>query len=272
MATTFYLLRALSNLHAGAGDADFGIIDKHVQRDALTGLPTIHASSIKGSMRQLFETNAPQGFSVTSVFGSASTGDGVATAQQLQQGNYIFYPAKLLALPIRSNHQLFFMATTAPLLRELLDDVANMGVELPHQEALESLINLNPSPTLGHPKYLGADVGDIQLEDMTASCAGGAMGNLAAMFGDRIALLHVDDFARLAEELPTVARNSLDNGISVNLWYEEIVPRETRFYCPITALQGDSALEDALNNINGLVQIGGNATVGMGLSQWQPIQ
>lgn len=47
--TDTWLIQAISNLHAGKGDADFGIIDKHVQRDPVTGLPVIFASSIKGA-------------------------------------------------------------------------------------------------------------------------------------------------------------------------------------------------------------------------------
>jgi len=272
MATTFYLLRALSNMHPGAGDADFGIIDKHVQRDALTGLPTIHASSIKGSLRQLFETSPAAGITVTDVFGSSSRGDDDVGINDLRQGDHIFYQAKLLGLPVRSNHQLYYLATTPPLLADFLADLQLMGGEFNGTAALQKIIDLDRNLKPGEPRYLGPDAGEIQLEDLVAKNAGPHEDDLTALFGERIAILHVDDFDRLAEELPTVARNSLNNGISVNLWYEEIVPRETRFYCPVTSLNNDQSLDAAVTHINGLVQIGGNATVGMGLTQWTPIQ
>jgi len=63
-------------------------------------------------------------------------------------------------------------------------------------------------------------------------------------------------------ELPVVARNCLDNGKSVNLWYEEFVPRESVF---VFAIQVD---DDAAEFLSGLrhkvIQIGANATVGYG--------
>ena len=96
MHTQFYTLRALTPLHAGAGDANFGIIDKHVQRDSLTELPTIFASSIKGSLRQLCEVSAQVGKdTVRTIFGSDNP-KGEAGATTLQQGQYIFYPGKTI--------------------------------------------------------------------------------------------------------------------------------------------------------------------------------
>lgn len=273
MSTSFYLIRALTNLHAGAGDANFGIIDKHVQRDSLTDLPTIFASSIKGSLRELLSgsLSAP---TVKEIFGSDNKGGDQAGQNSLQQGRYVFYQAKLLALPIRSSHDLFYMATTPYLIQDLLDDLERRGMAEHANEGLRTLAGMARQVFEGAPKHFGPADAEIQMEGMSANHAGTTLvmdDQLKAAIGSRIVLLHVNDFARLAEELPTVARNSLNNGISVNLWYEEIVPREARFYCPVldTAPDGAGAeLDQGLQAVNGLVQIGGNATVGNGLCEW----
>jgi CRISPR-associated protein Cmr4 len=72
-----------------------------------------------------------------------------------------------------------------------------------------------------------------------------------------------EQFAELTRELPVVARNYLNNGISENLWYEEFVPREAIF---ATIIQGPDTemtkLEQYLHDK--IIQLGGNASVGYG--------
>ena len=72
--------------------------------------------------------------------------------------------------------------------------------------------------------------------------------------------------------LPVLARNQLENGISQNLWYEEVVPHEAIFYTAVLSdgtESGDKALDDFDKYIseNNLVQFGGNASIGYGLTQ-----
>lgn len=62
------------------------------------------------------------------------------------------------------------------------------------------------------------------------------------------------------ENLPIIARNELDNGESVNLWYEQVLPPKSVLGTLIIAK--DNQLEDALDGK--LIQIGANATIGYG--------
>ena len=66
--------------------------------------------------------------------------------------------------------------------------------------------------------------------------------------------------------LPLVARNQLDNGISKNLWYEEIVPHKSLFTLVLLTPENDPDF-DSFNECirqSGAVQFGGNASVGYG--------
>ena len=47
-----YIIENKTSLHVGSGDANFGIVDKEIQRDAITKYPTIHSSSLKGALRE----------------------------------------------------------------------------------------------------------------------------------------------------------------------------------------------------------------------------
>ncbi|MEM6772856.1 MAG: hypothetical protein AAF597_19920, partial [Bacteroidota bacterium] len=94
---------------------------------------------------------------------------------------------------------------------------------------------------------------------------------LSKLIGPRIALLHPDDVRALADELPVLARNSLNNGISTQLWYEEVVPRQAVFYCCLDTLTSGTAITKvsaAIVGGGGTIQIGGNATVGYGRTRW----
>ena len=75
-------------------------------------------------------------------------------------------------------------------------------------------------------------------------------------------LLKRDDFDDLCSDdsLPIIARNCLDNGESINLWYEQVLPSHSVLGTIIVTPRGDE-----LDLLNGkIVQIGANATIGYG--------
>jgi len=49
-----YKYTCLTNLHVGSGDINYNIVDNEVERDPVTGLPMIHASGVKGALREYF--------------------------------------------------------------------------------------------------------------------------------------------------------------------------------------------------------------------------
>ena len=60
--------------------------------------------------------------------------------------------------------------------------------------------------------------------------------------------------------------------MSANLWYEEIVPRESRFYFNIERPnKEEDELFKALPFHGNKIQVGGNATVGYGLCKLKKI-
>ncbi len=288
-----YLIRALSNMHPGSGTNTFGIIDKVVQRDHASGLPTIHASGIKGALRELANYHYPPKITkregkqdkvtenefVLTVFGSDNRR---GQAANLQQGTHVFHDAHLLALPLRSSHQLFYLATTPVLVRAFLAANANHI-----SEAAKNQFNvLAKTPTKkGEPLCFGGTEDIIYLEELQGKRISPdlELSALGPLLGNRIALLDVDDFASYCKHLPTLARNVLNNGISENLWYEEIIPRETRFYTkslntsPGAGLPSIASLlaektDEKKNKLQAEIQIGANATVGYGFTEWTPLK
>ena len=53
-------LECVTNMHVGNGDVNFNIIDNEVERDVVTGYPTINASGVKGALREYFKKNVAE--------------------------------------------------------------------------------------------------------------------------------------------------------------------------------------------------------------------
>ena len=77
----------------------------------------------------------------------------------------------------------------------------------------------------------------------------------------------------ISRRLPVIARNCLENGVSKNLWYEEVVPRESVFYTGIVNSQNTEKFEDFCRKLeDNLIQIGANATIGYGFTKFEEVK
>lgn len=265
----FYVIRAISNLHVGSGEGDFSIVDKQVQRDPITTLPTIHSSSIKGALREAMEQDAKEDKNLKGTILELFGSDPKRQDSKIRQGLNNFFEGRLLALPIRSSHDFFYQATCPLVLQEFSQMLKQFRADDPHIAILDELSHLQVKE--GEPFYFGPSKGKIRLEDWTATHNGFTMDSLVELLGERPALLHNTDFSKLAGELPIIARNYLNDGISQNLWYEEVAPRESRFFAMVSRHQSNDGLNDFLEKRKHLVQLGANATVGYGLCTIKPL-
>jgi len=93
MKAKIFIIECLTNLHVGNGDVNFNIIDNEVERDVVTGFPTINSSGVKGALRAFFEENDLS--NIIEIFGSENS-------KVTTSGSLKFLSANLLALPIRS--------------------------------------------------------------------------------------------------------------------------------------------------------------------------
>jgi len=243
MQTHVFLIRALTNLHVGSGDASYGAVDKLVQRDPTTKMPTIHSTSIKGALREYFEevvgwkhAEHPKKAQekIEHIFGSA-----VGDSDNAKQGHFHFFSADLLALAVP-------------------DEGENPG---------ETFLRVSSGETLSQ------FIEKAEMLDGFVKKGGKVVFDKAVGTGDlnyKIKNITQEALSEKAEALPVIARNQLENGISNNLWYEEIVPRETIFGWIV---QSNGKFEsDFLREFDGkIIQIGANATVGYGFCFFKKI-
>ena len=219
MKTAAYMIRCLTNMHVGKGDATYEVVDKCVQRDVTTGVPCIYSSSLKGALRHFFSSHS---FAyIDHVFGSDMSRDGEIENKKNEReysvGNFTFFQANLLAYPVQTSQEgaTYILKTNKTL-----------------QEPIKELANLLSAPSYIEETLPEGTERDLSNEDL--------------------------------EQLPVIARNKLEDGKSENLWYEEVVPAESRFVFYVS--YDDDEIFEKFDKIiqNELIQIGANGSIGYG--------
>lgn len=265
-----YMITALSNMHVGSGDINFGVVDNLVQKDIITSVPIINSSSLKGALREFFSWSGGIDVDrINDIFGPPQKA-GADGKKKSGSGMYKFFTANLLTLPARSSKKPFFRATAPMLLREFLNSVELFKLNIGQKEIIEKLID-NVAPEKEKP-IIFENLAEVMIEDLKAVYKPfDKIDELKSVLGCDVAIFHDDDFKELCENLPVIARNHLENGKSQNLWYEEVVPRQSRFYF-IVAVPDSDDTKDINQKFskhlqNNLIQIGANASIGYGFTK-----
>ena len=97
MNVNVYKIKCLTNLHVGSGEVNYNVVDNEVEKDAVTGYPVVHASGLKGALREHFEKKMDES-DIKDIFGQKSG------ATDIQAGSYKFFDAKILGRPMRVNY------------------------------------------------------------------------------------------------------------------------------------------------------------------------
>ncbi len=234
MEARLFKIEALSNLHVGSGEINYGLIDNLIQRDSITELPNINSSSLKGALREYFThlqkcSNKEQKWNVNTIFGS----DPKADDSQRRQGSVRFFDADLVAIPVRDDNEPFVLKTSDKVIANLKEKITKFGLCEESDNIEETLIQEFGSPQI------------IENKEFKYICTD--------------------------EELPVISRNNLENGQSTNLWYEQVLPKKS-LLCFIVMGQGDSFNTFCNDLNNALVQIGANATIGYGYCKISEVQ
>jgi CRISPR-associated protein Cmr4 len=246
ITTDAYLITCLTNLHVGAEGVNYGVVDNLVQRDTITNIPVINASSLKGALREFFKNEWKENNDkLNYIFGPDSTRNNSSGKEGI--GNYKFFEARLLSLPMRSDVKPFYNVTTI----DLLDNINSL---------YKAFKNKNLIDKTGFSDIKESSV-RVKLEDWFTVAKTDFPEN--KWIGENIATFDTDTFKKVVKSLPVIARNKLDNGESKNLWYEEVVPRESRFVFLVSKTDEYQVKFDELIEDN-VIQIGGNASVGYG--------
>jgi len=267
-----YLITNKSPLHVGSGDTNFDLVDRQIQKDVITQYPTIHASSLKGALREYAvfreecneDPNKGTNF-ITHIFGD-----------QDNAGKVRFTEAHLLSIPMRSNTEPYFNATSPKMLEQLLNTLDTFSLSIKQKDALQKIAS-----------YKGKDIlvakESTTIEDEPTKATNEFdFEALESLIGSPAAIVPNELFSDLVQDLPVIARNQLENGESKNLWYEEVLPRESKFFTLISEptylnKQDAKKLTNAFNKFHeyltdaNTVHIGANASIGYGITVFKEL-
>ena len=238
MKSNIILMKCITNLHVGSGEENYNLVDNEVEKDCVTQYPTIHASGIKGALREYFEKNKLT--NIDEIFGTETKGEKSSTP-----GKVKFLSAEMIARPLRATtgDKPYHLVTTEDMITRF-NDLMNMFdldlKNLVYTSLNKEIIEVEGIKAVG--KY------DLNIKDIYKT--------LYQIKGEELKSI----------DLPVIARNKLNNGISEHLWFEEVVPHESLFVFVVNANDDEEGiLNDFINKINGkVVQFGGNASVGCG--------
>ncbi len=257
--TQFYSINCKSHLHVGSGDSNYGVIDKLIQRDPSNQTPCIFSSSLKGAFREYFE-EFKEADQVEKIFGKDT------------KGKIIFHQAYLLSIPVRSNQFPYFNLTAPFVIDELINQLGLFG-NSDFSELIARLAEFKAAKQDGKVVIFNTRKDNLKIEefeeaDIVNNVTVSIAQSLAGLFGERLAIVDDSDFLDMSSDfrLPVIARNNLENGQSKNLWYEQIIPRSSRFFFAVSDIQGEPC-EEFYTEFNKpkMVQIGANATIGYGV-------
>jgi CRISPR-associated protein Cmr4 len=140
-----YFIETLTNTHVGSGDTTFGIADLVIQKDPTTSLPVFHPSSVKGAVKDHFESclgdneqekgsDRVKKSTFDAIFGASEAQnyddlkkDEVAESEvelikrAPRHGLLKFYEARLLTLPLRSSLRVYHNGTSPAAVLDYLD-------------------------------------------------------------------------------------------------------------------------------------------------------
>ena len=256
MKSFLFKIECLTNLHVGSGEANYSVVDNEVEKDPVLGCPIIHASGVKGALRDTVK-NKDQ---ADAFFGTPETEKVKAKA-----GTIRVMDACMLSRPLRVRGvgRSFIQVTTPDIINHFIRQAKAFGCLPNNLTGIQEVA----TPNNGNNAFL-ATVSGIRVEDEDTgvlSIDSQQLRLLKLLLGDAFALTKsLDDFP-----LPVVARNKLEDKKSKNLWYEELVPHDTVFYL-ILRTENEDDLNLLLHYIkDGLIQFGGNATVGCGYAHMQ---
>lgn len=301
IAKSIYKITALTNLHVGSGDQNYGVVDKLVQRDAITGFPEIHGSSLKGALKiycreVLNDTEGEGDDEKSKPEDNGKSGKKIILEERIKhafgeddsQGNDKFFAAHLLTYPVRSDIQPFFRATCPSILkcmRELLlmNRVENINLIAAVDILLSDCIE-NKHEFIVYKKfeksYIIEDY-DLSETNKLLKSEDNCSEHHKAIeaFGyskDDFVIIRDDIFMEICSFLPVVARNRIDK--DKNLWYEEFVPRQSDFYFiylhkKMRKEEPQSIMDDIVAETDKIpLQIGANGSVGYGYCKINKIE
>lgn len=272
MHTKLITLFTRTPLHVGAGNS-VGVVDSPIMRERHTQTPIIPGSSLKGVLADLWndckDENKKRNGELKRLFGSDDD-------KSACSGSLLIGEARVLAFPLRSAKGGFAWITCPHALKKFACDTGKDLGEIPEPKNEDCF---------AAPSVVFAAQNAVVLEEykftQKGSVPAGVTDEFKKLASDSVwepeeRLVIVSDeifsyFVANACEVVTRIRVNDETGTvdSGALFNQEQVPSETLFYAMFGTLKNNQAedleaLEEKIKANGNILQIGGDATIGLG--------
>ena len=250
-------------VHVGAGNS-VGVVDSPIMRERHTKTPIIPGSSLKGVLADMFNNEE---FNRTED-GRTHLGDG---GDDAKAGNLLVGEARVLAFPVRSAKGSFAWITCPLALAKYKRDTG-ATFTVPEVDGDTECYASNEVAIDGKvilEEYCFASKGESDIAPHLIEIIDDEVwGDLAKRF----VIVSDEIFSYFVEHAcEVVTRICVDDktGVVKNgaLFNQEQCPSETMFYAVIGEQKDKGSLEalkEKLKENNNIIQVGGNATIGLG--------
>ncbi len=275
-----FFMRVISPLHVGTG-SDIGIIDMPIQREKHTNFPKVESSSLKGALREDFESRFPKDERIILTFGPESGAD--------HAGAFSVTDATTLFFPVKSAKGIYALITCHEVLARYNEHCGVIGTSPLDIKEISDLKVLNDKNCVPFNSSNFVINNNVVLEEYAFEIENKTINSIKNHFSflntDRMVVVSNEtfrDFVALSTEV--ITRNKIDNTTGTvapgALFSEEYLPPETVLFSllqngPVNkdrsqgknlVLDTDTDVQTFLkDNFPKVFQLGGNATIGKGI-------
>ena len=263
-------------MHVGAGSS-VGIVDLPIIRERHTGYPVIPGSSLKGVLADLWKDNMEKndkGKIVRKTESAAEKLFGVDNdPKRAATGNLLVGESKIVAFPVRSAKAGFAWVTCPLALGRYLRE-ANANITIPELKEMECCASSDlqfDQKNIILEEYLISVKSDVPkaIVDELAKLSSDALwqGELQkhlVILSDEMFKYFVESTCEIAQHVKINDETGTADGGA--LFNQENVPAETMFFTVFHELKDGciNDLQNKLNEVSSLLQIGADATTGLG--------
>lgn len=139
-----WVITPKTNLHVGdENTSSYGLIDKAIQRNAVTELPCINSSSLKGAIKEYAIYKGMQKNDCINVFGSYKGND-----DDTKKGQYVFFDAELVAIPVPGKNTAYVLKVCEDAVENFVAKAKLFGMDVTVDEVLSKIgkhekVNMN---------------------------------------------------------------------------------------------------------------------------------
>ncbi|GIX42796.1 MAG: type III-B CRISPR module RAMP protein Cmr4 [Leptospiraceae bacterium] len=279
-------------MHVGSG-SEVGIVDLPIQREQYTRFPKIEGSSLKGALREFFESQNNSSKDQIDIIFGPENGEDYAGAISVSDARILFFPVKSLK-------NVFAWITCPLVLNRFLNDLNLVGKKLNFNFRENSVSNncdlLLENDYIVLEEYTFKISKDNQVDEFISEIVNKIFPDTNYKYWKEklkkdLVILSDDDFYQFIESsTEVITRTKIDSEKgtvqSGALWTEEYLPADTIMYSLIFFTDGKNIktdennqkqakdLHNSFKNIinKNIIQIGGNATIGKGFCRIELFQ